>query len=147
MPTQQWVAPPYNKSWKQGWRNPTMGGPQQLMTQPPMKILFPPHMWASTSNYPRLKLATQPIPNPNNGRPTQPVQDVILATYPTCSISSLDCNVIHLRYRKTLTKDHPCINIEDLNEEALGEELKHKRSQEPSKTEKYPPSTSGPTVS
>jgi hypothetical protein len=36
MPTKKWVAPPLDHLWKQGWINATMGGPQQLMTQPSM---------------------------------------------------------------------------------------------------------------
>jgi len=44
IPTQQWVAPPPNCLWKQGWINPSMQEPQQLMTQPPMQLLHPPQM-------------------------------------------------------------------------------------------------------
>jgi hypothetical protein len=44
IPTQQWVAPPPNELWQKGWRNPTIGGPQKLMTHPPMKVLPPPQM-------------------------------------------------------------------------------------------------------
>jgi hypothetical protein len=44
IPNQQWVVPPPNQLWKQGWRNPTMGGPQQLMTQPTMHLLPTPQM-------------------------------------------------------------------------------------------------------
>jgi hypothetical protein len=131
MPTQQWVAPSPNQLWKQYWRNPTMGGPQQPMTQPPMQLLPPPQMRASTSTPPRLQLPTQLVPNPNNGRPSQLEQVVGLATYltyPTYSISSLDCNNIHLRYGKTLTKDQPRTSIEYLYEEVPSEELEQKQS-------------------
>jgi hypothetical protein len=44
MPTQQWVSLPPNQLWQQGWRNTTMGGLQQLMTQPPMQLLPPPQI-------------------------------------------------------------------------------------------------------
>jgi hypothetical protein len=56
-------------------------------------------------------------------------------TYPTCSISSLECNDIHLRFEKTITKDQLIVNIEDLNEDVQNEELEPKQSQEPSKSE------------
>jgi hypothetical protein len=145
MPTQQWVAPPPpNQLWKQGWRNPTIGGPQQPMTQPPMQLLPPPQMQASTSTPPQPQLPAQPIPNPNNGRPGQPTQVVGLATYPTYSISSLDCNDIHLRSRKTLTKDQPHISIEYLNEEVPNEESEQKQSQEPSKAQNSHPELQDP---
>jgi hypothetical protein len=43
MPTQEWVAPPLpNQLWQQRWRNPTIRGPQQPMTQPPIQLLSPP---------------------------------------------------------------------------------------------------------
>jgi hypothetical protein len=66
------------------------------MTHPPMQLLQPPKMKATTSAPPPLELPTQPIPNPNNRRLVQPAQDVGLVAYPTYSIISLDYNDIHL---------------------------------------------------
>jgi hypothetical protein len=89
MPTQQWVAPPPpNQLWKHGWRNPTLGGPQQPMTQPPMQLLPPPQMHASTSAPPQPQLPAQPIPNPNNGK-AMVNQHKLLDLQPTQPIPSL----------------------------------------------------------
>jgi hypothetical protein len=60
-------------------------------------------------------------PNPNNGRPGQPMQAARLATYPNYSISSLECNDIHLQSTKTLTKEQTHVSIEYLNEEVPNE--------------------------
>lgn len=76
-----------------------------------------------TSIPPRPKLHAQPIPNPNNERLGQPLQVVGLSTYLTYSISSMECDDIHLQSWKTLTKDQPRISIEDLNEDLKNEEL------------------------
>jgi hypothetical protein len=92
------------------------------MTHPPMQIIPPPQMKESTSTPPQPKLPAQLILNPNNERPCQPMQVDGLALYPTYSISSLDCNDIHLRSGKTLTKDQPHISIEYLNEDVKNEE-------------------------
>jgi hypothetical protein len=87
-----------------------------------MQLLPPPQMKASTSTAPQPQLLAQPIPNPNNGSPSQPTQDDGISTYPSYSISCLDCNDVHLRSRKNLTQDQPLISIEDLNEEVPNEE-------------------------
>jgi hypothetical protein len=63
----------------------------------------------------------------NNGRIFQPTQAIGLATYPNDSISSLECNDIHLRSWKKITKDQPHIIIEDLNEDVQNEELEPKK--------------------
>jgi hypothetical protein len=74
-------------------------------------------MQASTSASPLPQLPAQPIPNPNNGRPSQLAQAIGLVAYPTYFVSSLNCHDIHLRSKKTLTKDQPRISIEYLNED------------------------------
>ena len=94
-----------------------------------MQLLPPPKMKASISAPPIPELPAQPIPNPNNGRPSQPTQVFGLSTYPTYSISSLDCNYIHLLSMKTLTKDQPHTHIEYLNEDV---EMKNKNINNPS---------------
>ena len=94
-------------------------------------------MHASTLAPPRSQLPAQQNPNPNNGRPTQPTQVVGLVTYPDYSISSMNYNDIHLRSRKTLTKEKHRISIEYLNEDVQNEELEPKKYQEPSKDKDF----------
>jgi hypothetical protein len=72
------------------------------------------------------------------------LQDDGLATYPTYSISSLECNDIHLRSQKTLTKDQPRISVEYLHEDVPNQESKQKKSREPSKDENSHPERQGP---
>jgi len=67
------MAPsPPNQLWQHGWRNPTVGVHQHSMTKPPMQILPPPQMQASTSSPPRTQIPLQTIPNLNNVRLGQP---------------------------------------------------------------------------
>jgi hypothetical protein len=56
----------------------------------------------------------------------------------------MDCNDIHLRSRKTLTKDQPPIHIEDLNEDVSKEEPKQKQSHEPVKVDNSHPELQNP---
>jgi hypothetical protein len=53
-----------------------------------------------------------------------------LDAYSTHYISSMDCNDIHLLSMKTLNKDQPPINIEDLNEDVQNDEPEHKHYHE-----------------
>jgi hypothetical protein len=66
---------------------------------------------------PRPQLPEQPIPKPNNIGLGQPMQATRIASYLTYSISSMECNYIHLRYGKRLTKDQPRIHVEYFNED------------------------------
>jgi hypothetical protein len=70
----------------------------------------------------RPKLPTKPIPNPNNESPGQPMQVYRLATFPAYSISSLDCNDIHLRSGRKITKYQPLVTIEYINEDIQNKE-------------------------
>jgi hypothetical protein len=109
-----------------------------------MQLLPPPQMQASTSSPPRPQLPAQPIPNPNNGRPSPTNTSCRLVAYPTYSISSLDCNDIHLQSGKTLTKDQPPIHIEYLNEDVHNEEPEQKQSHEPLKVDNSHPELQNP---
>jgi hypothetical protein len=114
------------------------------MAQPPMQLLPPPQMKASSSTPLRPQLPTQPIPNPNNGSSGQPMQVVGLATFLTYSISSLDCNDIHLRSGRTITKYQPHVTIEYINEDIQNKESEQVQSQEPSKNNNAHPQFQNP---
>jgi len=88
-----------------------------------MQLILSPQMQPSTSSLPRPHFPAQSFPNPNNSKAAQPTQAVGIATFPTYSISSQDCHDIHLGSGKNLTKEHPHVHIEDINEEVINEEL------------------------
>jgi hypothetical protein len=55
-------------------------------------------------------ILAQPIPNPNN-RPTQPVQNLEVQTFPTYVITPAPFNGIELRSGRVLNKTNPTMVI------------------------------------
>jgi hypothetical protein len=69
-------------------------------------------------------IPAQPIPNPNN-RPTQPVQNIEVQTFPTYVITPASFNGIQLRSGRVLNKPNPTVVIqeeEQVDNQAVEEE-------------------------
>jgi hypothetical protein len=57
-------------------------------------------------------IPAQPIPNPNN-RPTQPVQNIEVQTFPTYVINPTSFNGIELRSGSVVNKPNPTVVIQE----------------------------------
>jgi hypothetical protein len=131
--------------WLQGWR----GGHTQGNTQAPpvpmpthpypqfppnIQQLFPgfvppplppipqqPQQYQNTSSPRPTLLPAQPVPNPNN-KPTQPLHNVELQTFPTYVISLVPLHEIQLRSGKVLDRQRPSVVIREEEEDETPEQ-------------------------
>lgn len=99
-----------------GFNPPSLPSPPQLQQQ--LTFLMNPNqhqpMQAPLNpNPPRpTPILEQPIANPNN-RPTQPVHNMELQTFPTYVITSAPLNEIQLRSVKALNKTNSTVDIQE----------------------------------
>jgi hypothetical protein len=96
-------------------------------------------------------IPAQPIPNPNN-RPTQPVQNIEVQTFPTYVITPASFNGIQLRSGRVLNKPNPTVVIQEEeqvdNQVVEEEEQMDNQSDEERDTpvqQEIPPHTSHPS--
>jgi hypothetical protein len=72
-----------------------------------------PMQFAPIQNPPQpTPIPAQPIPNPNN-RPTQPIQNVEVQTFPTYVITLAPFNGIELRSGRVVNKTNPTMVIKE----------------------------------
>jgi len=105
-----------NTPWAHGCRNPPFVGPQQSLTQQPIVLQPSPQLQKANQPPPQLQLPAQPILN-HNKKLSQHAYVFGFPFYPTYSISSLECQDIHLRSKKTTNQRSSPINIDDYEEE------------------------------
>jgi hypothetical protein len=99
-----------------GFNPPSLPPPSQLQQQ--LTLPLNPNQQqqmqvAPNPNPPRpTPIPAQPIPNPNN-RPTQPVQNLEVQTFPTYVITPTSLNEIQLRSGKVLNKPNSTVVIQE----------------------------------
>jgi hypothetical protein len=99
-----------------GFNPPSLPPPSQLQKQ----LTFPlnPNQQQKMQVLPNpnppqpTPIPTQPIPNPKN-RPTQPVHNIEVHTFPTYVINPTSLNQIQLRYGKVLNKPNSTMVIRE----------------------------------
>jgi hypothetical protein len=86
---------------------------QQQLTLPLNPNQQQQMQFAPNPNPPRpTPIPTQPIANPNN-RPTQPVHNLEVHTFPTYVITPTSLNEIQLRFGKVLNKPNSTVVIQE----------------------------------
>jgi hypothetical protein len=99
-----------------GFNPPSLLPPPQLQQQlalPMNQNMQQPMLYAPIQNPPRpAPILAQPIPNPNN-RPTQPIQNIEVQTFPTYVIMPAPFNGIELRSGRVVNKTNPTMVIQE----------------------------------